>query len=282
MDTHVKDKIRQVVNAFETGSAEGNYGAISVFEDAPGNVKQYTVGRSQTTESGLLRTLLQKYVANKGQYSQEMKFFADKIQPHNGRGSYSKSIYPNKEFEKLFKKAASDPVMRMTQDEFFAEEYWNPAFKFFTDNGFKTPLAMLVIYDTAVHSGPSLNSPKSMMTVLRKRFNELPPVKGGNEKKWVAEYVNARHNWLANHSSRPILRKTIYRTNTFKKLIAANNWDLAGEISANGVKVRDRITTTPSNIPQETPKASTIIPPTPIVEQKPKTGFWAWVKSLFV
>lgn len=240
MDTRKKVKIQQILNAFETGSAQGNYGAISVFKDAPGNRIQYTIGRSQTTESGFLKTLLQKYVDNKGLYADEMKPFVARIKPHSGSGTYNSSIYPDKKFEALIKKSANDPIMRQTQDDFFDEKYWNPAFAFFQKHGFKTPLAMLTIYDTAIHSGPALDSPRSMMSVLRKRFAEKTPANGGDEKKWISEYVNARHSWLANHSSRPILRKTTYRTQTIKNLIKSGNWDLNGDIrTGNGVSIKD-------------------------------------------
>jgi len=276
--TSTKTKIQQILNAFETGSARGNYGAISVFNDAPGNKKQYTIGRSQTTESGGLKKMLQKYIDNKGKYATEMRPFVARIQPHTGNGPYTKSIWPDKNFEALIKKAASDPIMIKTQDEFFDEMYWGPAFKFFTDNGFTLPLSMLTIYDTAIHSGPHLNSPRSMMSILRKRFPEKTPANGGNEKKWVEQYVNARHSWLANHSSRPILRKTVYRTQTIKNLINSNNWQLNGYIrTGNGVWIREN-NSTPQNT---TPVVSTPAPKEVVVKQ-PKLTFWQKIKSWFL
>jgi len=42
----------QVVNAFETGSARGDYGNISIYNDGPNQIRQITYGRSQTTEYG--------------------------------------------------------------------------------------------------------------------------------------------------------------------------------------------------------------------------------------
>ena len=270
-----KTKIQQILNAFETGSAVGNYGAISVFEDAAGNRHQYTIGRSQTTESGGLKKMLQKYIDNKGKYANEMKPFVDRIQPHNGNGSYTKTIYPDKKFEALIKKAASDPIMIQTQDEFFDEMYWVPAFKFFKDNGFTLPLSMLTIYDTAIHSGPHLTSPRSMMSVLRKRFAEKTPAKGGDEKKWIEQYVNARHSWLANHSRRPILRKTIYRTQTIKNLIKSDNWQLNGDIrTGNGVWIKETKVNPVIPVP--------VTPPKEITVEKPKLTLWQKIKSWFL
>lgn len=281
MDTHKKIKIQQILNAFETGSAQGNYGAISVFKDAPGNRIQYTIGRSQTTESGLLKTLLLQYVENKGLYASEMKPFATKIKPHSGGGTYTSSIYPDKAFEALIKKAANDPIMRKTQDEFFDERYWNPAYAFFQKNGFKTPLAMLAIYDTAIHSGPALESSKSMMSILRKRFAEKTPANGGDEKKWVTEYVNARHSWLANHSSRPILRKTTYRTQTIKNLINSGNWELNGDIRTNnGVSIKDSAIKTQQVESDFRPSIDVKPKPIQPVKDQP-LSIWAKLKKFF-
>lgn len=232
MDNASKIKIQQIINGFETGSAEGDYGNISVFNDGPNNIKQYTIGRSQTTEFGNLSKMLQMYVDLNGQY-------ADAFKPYVNRIGKKPSIYKDVKFEKLVKDAEKDPIMHITQDRFFDEVYWKPAFEYFTKYGFATPLALLVIYDTAVHSGPNLEHSSSMMSVLRKRFSEKPPINGGNEKNWIKSYVDVRHDWLATHKSRPILRTTVYRTKTFKKLIAANNWNLTGDIrTENGVMIR--------------------------------------------
>ena len=65
----------------------------------------------------------------------------------------------------------------------------------------------------------------------------LPPAKGGNEKTWIQQYVDVRHDWLATHP-RKVLQNTVYRTQCFKREIARNNWDLSQvPIDANGVNV---------------------------------------------
>jgi chitosanase len=98
------------------------------------------------------------------------------------------------------------------------------------DNGFTLPLSALVIYDSFIHSG-------SILGFLRKRFPEMPPAKGGDEKRWIGQYVNARHQWLAT-AENVVLHKTIYRTACFKSEIARGNWDLSQlPIKAHGVEV---------------------------------------------
>jgi chitosanase len=87
-----------------------------------------------------------------------------------------------------------------------------------------------VIYNSFIHSG-------SIPRFLRRRFPERPPARSGDEKTWIAQYVDARQNWLAT-ASNPELHPTVYRTKCFKREIDRNNWDLSQlPINANGVNV---------------------------------------------
>jgi len=214
--------IEHVVNVFETGSTEGDYGAIATFEDGPDGVRQVTYGRSQTTEYGNLKELLQMYVDNQGKFSGEFPSYIKQI-----------GIMPlayNKEFHALLKKASDDIIMQQVQDEFFDKRYFKPAIAWADKNGFTLPLSALVIYDSFIHSG-------QVLIFLRKRFQEMVPIAGGYEKTWIKQYVETRHKWLANHSNK-ILRGTIYRTQCFKQLINDGNWELSKlPIKAHGVDV---------------------------------------------
>ena len=218
-----KRLIERIVNVFETGTVEGNYGAIAIFNDGPNNIEQITYGRSQTTEYGNLRTLIQKYVALNGSFSKKFKPFVDKI----GKSA----LTDNEEFKDLLKRAGKeDLVMRKTQDAFFDEKYFQPAIKWAKDNGFILALSALVIYDSFIHSGGILGD-------IRKMYPEVTPTRGGNEIEWTTAYVNARNKWLSEHF-REAVRKTTYRTKCFKNEIDRGNWVLGiVPVLANGVKV---------------------------------------------
>lgn len=218
--------IERVLNVFETGSAAGDYSNISIFNDGPHGIRQITYGRSQTTEYGNLRELVRRYCsAPDAKYREELAPFA----PLVGR----QSLTNNAAFKNYLRRAAKeDPIMRDVQDQFFDDVYFQPALMWANRNGFTLPLSMLVIYDSFIHSG-------SILSFLRSRFAEVPPATGGQEKLWVREYVEARHNWLATHP-RPILRSTGYRTRTFMAEMAKGNWKLAEPIVAHGVKVDDK------------------------------------------
>lgn len=218
-----KEKISSIINVFETGSIKGDYANISIYNDGLNGRKQITYGRSQVTQDGgNLKKLLEMYIKDGGIYSEKFHPYLAKM----GDGNLYKDI----QFLNYLKTAAKeDPIMISAQDKIFDERYWKPAYAWFQANGFKTNLSMLVIYDSFVHSG-------SILDFLRKRFDEVPPIKGGDEKKWITQYTNTRKTWLANHSNR-VLRNTVYRANCFLDQIQKNNWNLDGEINANGVKV---------------------------------------------
>ncbi|MCW3162444.1 chitosanase [Chryseobacterium oryctis] len=217
-----KNKILQVINVFETGSKEGKYDTLVTYPDGKNGTRQITYGRSQTTEQGNLKALIEKYIANKGLFANDFKSYVSKI------GKVA--LVDDADFKKLLKRSAKeDIIMRTTQDEFFDVLYYQPALHFFEKNLFTQALSMLVIYDSYIHSG-------SIPSFLRERFPENVPLNGGDEKKWIKQYVDTRHKWLINHSKK-LLQKTAYRTKCLSEQISNNNWDLSKPINANGTMV---------------------------------------------
>lgn len=221
MTPEIKNKIQKIVNVFESGTPNGDYGCISLYEDGPNGIKQITYGKSQTTEWGNLSQLIKLYISFNGKFANEFIKYVDTI----GRTS----LVNDKNFISLLKEASKDQIMKESQDSFFDTHYWEPALKWFNKNEFKLNLSMLVIYDSFIHSG-------SILKFLRERFSEKVPINGGDEKAWIEQYCSARLNWLKNHSN-PILRKTTYRVCDFLVAADKNNWDLEQEFSANGTKI---------------------------------------------
>ena len=215
-----KNRILSVVNIFETGTPDGEYDDISIFNDGTGGSRQITYGRSQTTEQGNLKKLIEAYIANKGMFSNDFEPYVAKIGVE--------PLVNDRDFIDLLKRAArEDDTMVKTQDEFFDKIYYQPAFKFFTDNQFSFPLSMLVIYDSYIHSG-------KIPDFLRQRFPESPPVRGGDEKAWIKAYVKVRHEWLLGKGEP--LSKTVYRTQVFMTAMAAGDWMLGSPLVANGTR----------------------------------------------
>lgn len=221
MDDKIKFKIEQIVNCFETGTPYGNYSDVTLYNDGPNELLQVTYGRAGVTEyGGNLEKVLVSYINKKGDKSNILYPYIAKI------GKRPSVLAVDNVFIALLKELGHDTIMHQAQDEIFDSEYWVTAQKFYQDNKFTLPLSMLVIYDSYIHSG-------SVPMFLRNRFSERTPLNGGNERKWIDAYVETRGQWLKFHSN-PILRQTVYRTNLFKKLSSDNNWNLDGNINANG------------------------------------------------
>jgi chitosanase len=219
--------IERVINAFETGTADGDYGAISIYNDGPNDVRQITYGRSQTTEFGNLWKLVRMYANAGGVYSTELAPYADRV------GNVP--LTNDAGFKALLRQAGrQDPVMQRTQDKFFEETYFMPAMAWADEHRFKTALSALVIYDSFIHSG-------SILRFLRSRFPEVPPVKGGSEQVWTTAYIRERHKWLRTHPKSAI-QASSYRTADLTREINRGNWDLSQlPMSANGTKVYPKV-----------------------------------------
>jgi chitosanase len=227
----IKSKIIKIVNAAETSVPSGDYGKLVIANDGPGLVRQISYGRSQVTElNGVLNLLIEKYCTKGGDYGKE-------FEPYLGRIGKPPSLAGDPRFIRLLKSAALDPIMKQSQDEIFEEKYWKPTEKFFLKWGLSLPLSFLIIYDTIIQSGPSVEHPKSIVPSLRRSFSERVPSEGGNEKKWVESYLRARHHWLSNNS-RADLRRSSYRTKCYIKILESGNWVLKGDVNMNGSIIR--------------------------------------------
>ena len=116
------------------------------------------------------------------------------------------------------------------QEKVFDDLYLGPAFAWAAKYGFALPIVYLTIADSFLHSG-------TMFPWLMDRFEERKPSDGGDEKKWIEAYLDARRDWLATHSSQ-LLRNTVYRCDCYLREIKRNNWDLAeAPVDMHGTQV---------------------------------------------
>ena len=224
MDDNKKHLMWEVLNVFENDSQspETDYSTIYIYADGPGDKRQLTLGRG-ITEYGNMQSLIQEYIRKKGALADDFRPFVDKI----GKTA----LVNDKTFRGLIIRASKeDSVFRECEDIIFEKKYFAPAFNFFTAGGFSENLSMMVILDSYLHSG-------SIPSFLRSRFQTKLPSKGGDEYKWITDYITVRRSWLANHS-RAALRGTVYRMDCFKKQIANRNWAFNPPIIANGVTLK--------------------------------------------
>lgn len=215
-----KQAAKAIVNAFETGTLQGDYGNVTFLPTDPGGL---TYGRSQTTlNSGNLALLIHAYVKAPG------ASYANELRPYLGRfDAQDQGLNRDSTLRRILQDAGSDPVMQTTQDEFFNRVYWEPTITSANYIGIKTALGMAVVYDGRIHG--------SWHMIRDRTIQNHGKLSAIGEQKWVAHYVATRRNWLANHSIE-LLRRTVYRMDTFNQLIADGNWDLKLPFFVRGLR----------------------------------------------
>lgn len=226
----------RVINVFETGTIAGKYGAISIYHDGPHRMRQITYGKSQTTEYGNLKQLVQMYVNDGGTFSKS-------LEPYVARIGID-ALVDDTTFKDLLRRAGNeDQTMRDTQDVFFDRVYFQPALEWAGTRGFQKALSVLVIYDSFIQSG-------GILDFLRARFPEKTPVAGGDEKTWITQYVGVRDEWLTDNEN-PDVRPSAYRTKDLLREVNKGNWDLAvTPFLANGTPVDASGLTATGNSPE--------------------------------
>jgi chitosanase len=199
--------VEAIVNLFETGHVLGDYGQVTVLAGDTGHL---TFGRSQTTlGSGNLHKLLQRYCDNAGaRFGRRLAAFLPQAAARDN------ALDTHARLHNLLRATADDPVMRDVQDQFFDQEYFQPAMRTADRHGITLPLGLAVVYDSFVHGS---------WGKIRDRVQGTPASLG--EKTWVADYVAARRHWLATHP-RGDLRATVYRMDSFLRLIELGAWGL--------------------------------------------------------
>jgi chitosanase len=218
--------IRRILSVAETGKADWNPSAVYIYSDdnrfSPPR-KQVTLSIGFTEGGGNLKKVLQRYAQKGGALTAS---FAGYL-PTLGSGP---TLANDSKFINLLKEAGKESAMVEAQSECFDSLYLGPAFAWAKKYGFTLPLSFLVIADSFLHSG-------SMLPFLMNSFPEKKPVDGGDEKKWIKAYLDARKKWLAGHSNK-ILQGTIYRANCFLSELTRDNWTLAtSPIVMHGTKV---------------------------------------------
>lgn len=210
-----------IVNVFETGRAIGDYGQVTLLAGDPGHL---TYGRSQTTlASGNLFLLVKAYCADAdARFGTALSEYLPRLAHKDTTLDHSA------ELRSLLKQAGEDPVMHDVQDAFFDRVYWNPSVEAASTLGIATPLGTAVVYDSHVHGSWDRIRDSTVAA-----FGSPKKIK---ERPWIGHYVDVRRNWLATHQNH-LLRKTVYRMDSFRTLIGAANWDLALPINVRGVRI---------------------------------------------
>jgi chitosanase len=228
-----------IVNVFETGSARGHYGSVTLI---PGDTGHLTYGRSQTTlGSGNLYLLIKAYCAAPGaQFARELGGFLSRLATGDTR------LDTDLTFRLLLREAGEDPVMRSEQDQFFDRIAWNPSVQAAANCGLASALGTCAVYDGHIQGA---------WGILRDRTNAaFGEARAVGEQPWITHYVNERRNWLAHHPN-TALHGSVYRMDALLDLVTAGHWDLPLPLTVCGVLI------TPETLSATTPIRASVHDP---------------------
>lgn len=219
-----------IVSIFETGKipTASSYSTVTILQDGAG----ISYGKHQSTDgSNSLDKIVTKYIAENGSKAPLLKQYVDEL-VRNDSTKVDPKNPPSwaKDLMSILKEAGADPIMQKAQDSVFDENYWIPAYNKGVSMGMVLPLTYAVLYDTCIHSGIG------RIDKLRDMFAELPPIKGGDEKKWCYAFLAARRSWLLSNPN-PLVQRTIYRIDSLKLLADKAVWDLKTPIIVRSVTI---------------------------------------------
>ena len=210
---------KAIVNIFETGRVAGDYSSVTVLKGDAGHL---TYGRSQTTlGSGNLFLLIKSYCdLPDAQFASELRPFLSDL------AARQTELDQNLGLREILRNAGADPAMRTEQDRFFDANYFNPAMREAQTRGITLPLGQTVVYDSFIQGGFARVAP----------FIGAPiGADGITEQEWVGQFVAARKKWLLGLN--PPLPSTVYRMDSFQKLIDANAWQMPLNLTVHGVVI---------------------------------------------
>ncbi|KPJ92510.1 MAG: hypothetical protein AMJ53_09245 [Gammaproteobacteria bacterium SG8_11] len=218
-----KRTAQAIVNVFETGQVKGDYGKVTLLRGDTGHL---TYGRSQTTlASGNLYLLINDYCsAADASYDDELLAYLPRLENKDLKLDH------DNHFRALLREAGEDPVMQKVQDEFFDRVYWEPCLKSAQFIHAQIPLGIAIVYDSRIHG--------SWHKMRDRTIEKFGSVNDLGETAWFTHYVQTRRDWLANHSNN-LLRRTVYRMDSFQKLIGDANWQIELPISVHGVRIEE-------------------------------------------
>jgi len=221
LTTTQKKTAEAIVNIFETSEVLGDYSMVTLIEGDTGHL---TFGRSQTTlGSGNLYKMLKRYCDNSGARS------GPRLTPFLPRfENLDLTLDHDQKLHNILRASADDPIMRDTQDTFFDDAYWKPAARAAERLGITCALGAAVVYDSHVHG--------SWVAMRNRTVQKMGDLAQAGEKAWISAYVATRRSWLAGHP-RADLRATVYRMDSFQRLVDQDYWGLELPLVVRGKEI---------------------------------------------
>ncbi|EPX65378.1 hypothetical protein D187_000804 [Cystobacter fuscus DSM 2262] len=218
-----------------TGSFEG--GKASTYQTKDKGIVSY--GKHQATlASGTLGTIITQYVQqSSSEAAKGLARYKDKISKKDT------SLRTDATFKKLLLEAATDPLMSTIQDSVFAQNYWPTAEQSAKKDKLKTPLALIMYYDTNIQGGLSSVREKTLAALKGKSYTEAEFLSEFNHQRkarLTRLAKDARDEGNEDHAR--MLEGSRSRVTALQTLVDAKDFQLRGDphgmLTLNDHKVR--------------------------------------------
>ncbi|MFY0580948.1 chitosanase [Cystobacter fuscus] len=161
-------------------------------------------------------------------------------------------------FKKLLLEAATDPLMSTIQDSVFAQNYWPTAEQSAKKDKLKTPLALIMYYDTNIQGGLSSVREKTLAALKGKSYTEAEFLSEFNHQRkarLTRLAKDAREEGDKKHAE--MLEGSRSRVTALQTLVDAKDFQLRGDahgmLTLDDHKVRGRLLPRPRRRPPRRP-----------------------------
>lgn len=212
--------IKGIVRVFETNRPADGYAVPS---RAKGDRGVLSFGVIQFTLSGgSLSQLVQLYCRTASAK------LADRFAPYLDQlEQKASSLRDDGGLGKALEEAANDPAMQYAQDFLEHNVYLKLAIAEAEKLGAKSALMVAICHDVIVHGWTT--EWRKLAGEVERKYGTLAKL---GEKRWIGRYLEERVKSLK--ASGGLLRKTLYRPQTFATLLEAENFDLKLPFEVHG------------------------------------------------
>ncbi|KAI8916312.1 csn protein [Gorgonomyces haynaldii] len=209
-----KSIVEQITNIYENGQLDFAWDYCENLYDGRG----YTAGIigfcTGTGDALELIELYNKMPGQTGEFKSMMK--ALRYYGKNGLGYTSKI----KGYCSAFRKASKNNVFRKAQVQILNNVYYNPSQALAQKYGLKLPVSLGQFYDTAIQHG--MGGDYDSLNQIAERVTAKSPANGGDEKKWLQEFLAVRKDDLcnpANQETQEVWCQSVSRVTSYEYVL---------------------------------------------------------------
>ncbi|KAJ3210078.1 hypothetical protein HDU67_005677 [Dinochytrium kinnereticum] len=218
------DIIIQLTSTYETSSQTPDFGACHNNNDGQG----ISAGFVQfTTSSGSALKVVEEYKALGGDKFTSFEGSLQRARAAGSQGVTGGGVTDGLEnFCDSWKNAADTDKERFgkAQKKVEGDLYLKPNKETVQSLGLKKAASVGQLFDSAIQLGLS-----GMQSIVQK-VQAPPPAKGGDEQKWLQEYLQRRSEKLAEMGG--AYAGTTYRVKSYQHIVDKGNMDLSGTVEA--------------------------------------------------